>query len=99
MTRKIARQPYPAISTPPSDGPSAVPIADIVPSSPMALPVLACGTVSATRAMVSAIMIAAPQPCAARAAISSQSVGASPHRTEATVNRTMPARAEAGGVR
>ena len=88
LTRKIARQPSPAIRTPPSDGPSAVPIADIVPSSPMALPVLAFGTVSPTNAMVSAIMTAAPRPCAARAAISSQSVGATPHRTEATVNRS-----------
>ena len=43
LTRKIARQPRPAIRTPPSDGPSAVPIADIVPSSPMALPVLSFG--------------------------------------------------------
>ena len=57
----------------------------------MALPVLAFGTVSPTKAMVSAIMTAAPRPCAARAAISSQSVGATPHRTEATVNRTIPA--------
>ena len=91
LTRKIARQPSPAISRPPSDGPSAVPIADIVPSSPMALPVLAFGTVSPTKAMVRAIMMAAPRPCTARAAISSQSAGAAPHRAEATVNRTIPA--------
>ena len=45
----------------------------------MALPVFAFGTVSPTKAMVSAIMMAAPRPCAARAAISSQSVGATPH--------------------
>jgi len=36
-------------------------------------------------------MMAAPRPCAARAAISSQSVGATPHRSEAAVNRTRPA--------
>ena len=71
LTRKMARQPKPEISKPPRDGPSAVPIADIVPSRPMALPVLPFGTVSATKAMVSAIMIAAPMPCSARAAISS----------------------------
>ena len=91
LTRKMARQPSPAINTPPSDGPSAVPIADIVPSSPMALPVFAFGTVSPTNAIVSAIMVAAPTPCTARAAISSQSVGATPHRPDATVNRTIPA--------
>ncbi len=90
LTKKIARQPSPAISRPPSEGPRAVPIADIVPSSPMALPVLAFGTVSPTNAMVRAIMIAAPRPCAARAAISSQSAGAAPHTAEATVNRRVP---------
>ena len=57
----------------------------------MALPVFAFGTVSPTNAMVSAIMTAAPRPCTARAAISSQSVGATPHSTEATVNRAIPA--------
>ncbi len=57
----------------------------------MALPVFAFGTVSPTKAMVSAIMMAAPRPCAARAAISSQNVGATPLKAEATVNRNMPA--------
>ncbi len=58
----------------------------------MALPVLSCGTVSPTNARVRAIMIAAPRPCAARAAISSQRAGAAPHSTEATANRPNPAR-------
>lgn len=57
----------------------------------MALPVLSFGTVSPTNAMVSAIMTAAPRPCAARAAISIESVGAMPHRTEAAVNSKIPA--------
>ena len=76
---------------PPSDGPSAVPIADIAPSSPIALPVFSFGTVSATKAIVSAIMIAAPSPCTARAAINIQSADAAPHTIEATVNRRSPA--------
>jgi hypothetical protein len=91
VDQKDARHPSPAIRMPPSDGPSAVPIADIVPSSPMALPVFALGTVSPTNAMVRAIMMAAPRPCSARAAISNQSVGATPHRLDATVNRKIPA--------
>ena len=91
LTRKIACQPGPAISAPPSDGPSAVPIADIVPSSPMALPVRSFATVSPTSAMARAIMIAAPRPCAARAATSSQSEGVAPHSAEAAVNRASPA--------
>jgi hypothetical protein len=41
--------------------------------------------------MLSAIMIAAPQPCAARAASSCPSVEATPQSSEATLNRTMPA--------
>jgi hypothetical protein len=41
--------------------------------------------------MVSAIMIAAPIPWAARAAINHPSVGATPHKTDATVNRKIPA--------
>ena len=36
-------------------------------------------------------MMAAPRPCAARAATSSGSVGATPHSSDATVNRPMPA--------
>ena len=43
VTRKIARQPSRGDQQPPSDGPSAVPIADIVPSRPMARPVPAVG--------------------------------------------------------
>ncbi|MCY1532382.1 hypothetical protein D9M68_676560 [compost metagenome] len=89
--RKMARQPNPAIRTPPSDGPRAVPFADIVPSNPMALPVFAFATVSPTNAMVRAIIMAAPRPCSARAAISSHSVGAKPHKAEASVNKKIPA--------
>ena len=92
LMRKIVRHPSPAISTPPSEGPSVVPIADIVPSSPIALPVFSFGTVSPTMATVSAIMIAAPSPCAARAAMRNQSVGAAPHSSDATVKIPMPPR-------
>ena len=54
--------PTPAlINTTPSVGPSAVPTADIVPSKPMALQVLALGIISPTKAMVRASMTAAPR--------------------------------------
>ena len=69
---------------PPSEGPRAVPIADIVPSRPIALPVLLFGTVSPTDAIASAIITAAPRPCAVLAAMSDHSVGAKPQRTEAS---------------
>ena len=83
LTRKIAAPAEPGDQHAAERGPSVVPIADIVPSSPIALPVLSFGTVSPTRATVSAIMMAAPSPCAARAPMRNQSVGATPHRTEA----------------
>lgn len=92
FTRNIIRQPAPAMSSPPIDGPSVVPIADIVPRSPIALPMRPFGTVSPTTATVSAIMIAAPSPCTARAATSTGSVGAAPQSSEATVKSAIPAR-------
>ncbi|MCY1300675.1 hypothetical protein D9M70_502520 [compost metagenome] len=57
----------------------------------MALPVLAFGTASPTKAIVSAIMTAAPIPCTARAAISSAKLGVRPQTTEAVVKSAMPA--------
>jgi hypothetical protein len=56
----------------------------------MALPVFSFGTASRTSATVSAIKMAAPRPCTARAAMSIQSLGATPHRIEAAVNRRIP---------
>ncbi|MNV47168.1 hypothetical protein D3C71_1390270 [compost metagenome] len=67
-----------------------MPIADIVPSTPIALPVFSLGTAPLTSAMVSAIMMAAPTPCRARAAISNHRLGARAQRSEATVNSAMP---------
>jgi len=57
----------------------------------MALPVFPLATVSPANAMASAIMMAAPRPCVARAAISSETLGATPHRVEASVKRRIPA--------
>jgi hypothetical protein len=79
-----------AIRTPPSDGPSAVPIADAVPSRPIALPVRAFGTTSPTNASESAIMTAAPRPCTARATITSHSAGARPATIEASREQQQP---------
>ncbi|KAG1384107.1 hypothetical protein G6F59_017757 [Rhizopus arrhizus] len=46
LIRKIDDQPGPASSNPPSEGPSAVPMADIVPSRPITLPVFSLATAS-----------------------------------------------------
>ncbi|MOA46366.1 hypothetical protein D3C78_1688700 [compost metagenome] len=67
-----------------------MPIADIVPSRPIALPSFALGTASLTSAMVNAIMMAAPMPCRARAAISHPRPDETAHRTEAAVNTAIP---------
>ena len=88
--RKIACQPKLPISTPPSDGPSAVPTADIVPSSPIARPARSFGTDSPTSAIVNAIIMAAPKPWPARATISTHSEGAAAQASEATVNGAIP---------
>ncbi|MNM92592.1 hypothetical protein D3C81_1049300 [compost metagenome] len=88
--RKIACQPKAPINTPPSDGPSAVPTADVVPSSPIARPARSFGTDSPTSAIVSAIIMAAPKPCPARAAISTHSEGAAAQANEARVNVAIP---------
>ena len=57
----------------------------------MALPVRSLGTVWPTKAIVSAIITAAPRPCAARAAISSGKVGARDAASEAALNSARPA--------
>jgi hypothetical protein len=62
LTRKIARQPKSSMRRPPNAGPRAVPIAEVEPSIPIALPIFEAGTVSRTNAMESAIISAAPSP-------------------------------------
>ncbi|MNT67338.1 hypothetical protein D3C72_2054700 [compost metagenome] len=57
----------------------------------MALPARSFGAASAAKAMVNAIITAAPSPCAARAATRIQRPGAAPHTAQATVNSARPA--------
>ncbi len=90
-TKKVDRHPSPAMSSPPSDGPRAVPMADMVPIRPMAPPIRSLGTVPATNARLSAIMIAAPAPWTALPPISQPRLGADPHRRDARVKRPIPA--------
>jgi hypothetical protein len=61
-----------------------------VPSSPITLPVFSLGTATLANAIVSAIMMAAPTPCTARAAINPPSHGDTPHNSDPAVNRPMP---------
>ncbi len=89
-TTKTARQPAAPIRRPPSAGPRAVPTADIDPRIPMARPALPSGAVSRASATVSAIIAAAPAPCAARAATRTGRVGAAAQTTEAREKSAIP---------
>ena len=91
LTRNSARQPKPAISSPPNDGPAAVPRPDIAPSRPSAPPSRAGDTVSQTSAIASTSMIAPPMPCNVRAAIRNQKLDAAPAPIEAKPNSNSPA--------
>lgn len=92
IERNMARQSSQAISRPPAEGPSAVPTADMLASQPMTLPARSLGTVSATRAMASAIMVAAPRPWTARAAIRASRDGDRAQKTDDRVNSSRPVR-------
>ena len=90
-TQKMPCQPNSGRIPPPSVGPSAVPSADTVPSSPMAWPTRASEAVSRISAMASVIRKAAPMPCNARAAISNLRLGASADSSAAPVKTISPA--------
>jgi hypothetical protein len=62
IIRKIDRQPDTEINIPPNDGPKAVPTADIVPISPIALPDFISETASLIKATERAVRAAAPRP-------------------------------------
>ncbi|MNX52362.1 hypothetical protein D3C86_830420 [compost metagenome] len=57
-----ARQPRSPISTPPSEGPNAVPMADTVPNRPIADPIRSLGTTSRAIESGKAKRIAPPTP-------------------------------------
>ncbi|MNE53349.1 hypothetical protein D3C80_1480720 [compost metagenome] len=61
-TQNMARQPASGIRSPPSDGPSAVPSAETVPSRPIARPTRSSFAVWRISAIGSVIRKAAPTP-------------------------------------
>jgi hypothetical protein len=95
--RKGALHPRAESRSPPSPGPSAVPVAEAAPRSPSALPARAPAA-SRARAVVRANIAAAPSPWSARAAIRSPSPGASPHRSEAAVKSVTPEEEQAAAT-
>ena len=90
LTRKISRHPPIASKAPPTAGPSASPSAWAVPWTPIARVSSGLGIASAISATLLAWSIAAPSACSTRAAISTDSDGASPHSAEPAVNTPKP---------
>ena len=90
LMKKISRQDTASISHPPRNGPIAV----ATPPSPDHAPMAAIRSSSANEACRMArlpgVSSAPPTPCRARAAISTSTVGATPHSSDAAANQTMP---------
>lgn len=78
------------MSVPPMSGPVATAMPLAAPQTPKATPRRSAGTAADSRVSVSGVTIAAPTPCAARAAISSPIPGASAAAAEAAVKIASP---------
>jgi hypothetical protein len=91
LTQKIHCQPMPSTIAPPISGPSAAAIPAIAPHMPIAAPRRWTGKASLISVSVSGNAIAAPAPCATRAAISAPTLGDSAAAADAAVNSAIPA--------
>jgi hypothetical protein len=92
LTKKIHSQPRYFVRIPPNRTPAAAPDPPSAPQIPSAL--FRSGPsrkVVVTIERAAGEMIAAPIPCTARAAISTAAPDASPHVSDASVNRIRPA--------
>ena len=90
LTKKAQRQPPSSTSTPPIGGPRPAATAAEAPHRPMAWARLSEGKAAMTSAREAGTSIAAPIACTTRAATSSSTEGAAPHRTEASVKIATP---------
>ena len=88
--KKTARQETCSINHPPMTGPIAVVIAVEPDQVPIACPRSSSGNDALMIARLPGTSIAPPMPCTARATISCEMFGASPHQTEASANSTTP---------
>ena len=86
----MARQPTVSISQPPSTGPPAAITAPIEAQMPVARPRASPVKLAPRIARLLGIRIAAPTPCAARAASSSARLGASAQASDASANKAVP---------
>jgi hypothetical protein len=92
LMKKIHSQPRPSTRTPPAIGPTSVATPAVAPHRPIAAPRWVAGKVRVMTAMVCGVIMAAPTPCRARAAMSSGRVPDSPHSSEESVKTTSPSR-------
>ena len=90
LTKKIASQPMPSVSTPPTSGPTATEAPVTAPQTPNAVPRSRPWKAEASSASEVANMNAPPMPCSARARLRTSGVPASAHSSEATVKITIP---------
>ena len=90
LTRKIARQLTPVVSTPPRIGPSAVEMPVTAPHAPKATPRSRPWKVDARSASDVENSIAPPTPCSARDTISMTGSCATPQSSEPSVKITKP---------
>jgi hypothetical protein len=90
LIQKIHCQDAASVTAPPMTGPSAAPRPAVAPQMPSAMP-RRCGAVTLTMSVtVSGIVIAAPTPWTARAAISAPMLGASAEAALPAVKTVIP---------
>jgi hypothetical protein len=87
----MLRQPKTCANSPPMELPSMSPADTATAMTESARPRRPGSNAAATMAGPFAMSIAAPTPCAARAAISEPTVGAAPQRSEPTTKTARPA--------
>jgi len=90
LSQKIHCQAIPCVTAPPTSGPIATARPLIPPQAPSATPRFSTGTAALRIVSVSGVTIAPPIPCAARAAISASTDGASAAAAEASVKMPRP---------
>src|ERR1700687_4155132 len=90
LMKKIARHDQVSTSHPPSTGPKALVSADAPDQVPIDRPRSAIGKAALIMARLLGTSSAPPMPWIARALISTEALGASPHATEAAVNSKIP---------
>ncbi len=87
LTQKIQCQLRPCVTAPPIMGPMAMARPPIPPHAPTIAPRRDAGNALVRMVRLSGVMIAAPTPCTARAAISTSMFGASAHAADAALKR------------